>query len=136
MNKNDGDYNLESYTRVTKSQLFDSNSNEKLEVLIFFADMGVRWVSKEDKNNADNDDEDFSDGCCVIEASYVASYVKLDELTEDHLLAFASQNVVFNIWPYWREYVSNQTIRLGVPKLTLPFYSPPRDGELKISKKP
>jgi preprotein translocase subunit SecB len=29
-------------------------------------------------------------------------------------------NGIYNIWPYWREYVQTTTSRLGLPPLTLP----------------
>lgn len=41
----------------------------------------------------------------------------IDKIAE----AFGKINGVFNIWPYWREYVQSSVIRAGLPPLTIPL---------------
>lgn len=43
-------------------------------------------------------------------------------LSDAHYGAFAESNGVFNVWPYWREYVQSTTVRMGFPPLTLPVF--------------
>jgi hypothetical protein len=41
--------------------------------------------------------------------------------TEAELKAFHKANVIFNCWPYFREFVQNATIRMNVPPPPVPF---------------
>lgn len=61
-----------------------------------------------------------------IETVYVLCYrLSSDEsLSPAHLDAFAEMNGVYNAWPYWREFVQNATIRMGLPGLTIPVLPP------------
>lgn len=42
--------------------------------------------------------------------------------TQEEIQAFADTNVVYNSWPYWREFVQNTITRMGLPPLTLPLF--------------
>ena len=35
---------------------------------------------------------------------------------------FARANGMLNVWPYWREFIQNSTLRAGLPPLTLPLF--------------
>ena len=37
------------------------------------------------------------------------------------LTAFAETNGIYNIWPYWREFVQSTFVRMGLPPLVLPL---------------
>ncbi len=56
-------------------------------------------------------------------------------LTDENLRAFANTNGVFNAWPYWREFVQNMTVRMGLPPVVAPVFRirdvapPPPAGE-------
>lgn len=60
----------------------------------------------------------------AIEAVFELRYdLKSSEgLTKENYEAFGESNAVFNVWPYWREYVQSTTLRLGLPGLTLPLF--------------
>ena len=133
LNQNHADYVLGNLAQVTHSQ--EHKEEGQSNKLIFFAEMGIRWTLNKNDNKLSKDKrpKDAID-VCKIEANYVVTYSKIAGLTKDHVLAFASKNVVFNIWPYWREYVSSQTQKMGVPKLVLPFYEPLANQELKIDR--
>lgn len=45
---------------------------------------------------------------------------------EHDLHQFVHYNVVFNAWPYWREYVSSTINRAGLPRTVLPVLLDPR----------
>jgi preprotein translocase subunit SecB len=57
-----------------------------------------------------------------ITATYCAEYNVdfAEEPEKENLDAFGRMNGVYNLWPYWREYVQSTTTRLGLPPLTLP----------------
>lgn len=46
------------------------------------------------------------------------------------LNAFAQTNGVFNVWPYWREFIQSMFVRMNLPPLVLPVFrlaeQPPR----------
>lgn len=62
-----------------------------------------------------------------IVATFRATYTvdSIDGLTPECFDAFGSLNGLFNIWPFWREFVHNTTLRMGLPALTLPVQRPP-----------
>jgi len=41
--------------------------------------------------------------------------------TDEVAAAFGRLNGIYNVWPYWREYVQSTVARLGLPPLTLPL---------------
>lgn len=61
-----------------------------------------------------------------IEATYAAEYTvpTMEGLSEEDFKAFGELNGIYNVWPYWREYVQSLTTRMGFPPLTLPVLRP------------
>lgn len=43
------------------------------------------------------------------------------QLTPEHVKAFKDGNAIFNAWPYFREYLQNNLLRMGLPPLIAPF---------------
>ncbi|SPF49392.1 hypothetical protein SBA4_4050006 [Candidatus Sulfopaludibacter sp. SbA4] len=41
--------------------------------------------------------------------------------TTEQIEAFRAANAVFNCWPFFREYVQNMTVRMGIPPPPIPF---------------
>jgi hypothetical protein len=64
-----------------------------------------------------------------IEGTMVAEYLMIDDPGEEALTAFAIKNASYHIWPYWREHLSSQCLRMNLPKLTLPAIQFARNGE-------
>ncbi|MFQ3393540.1 hypothetical protein P9477_08825 [Enterobacter mori] len=58
----------------------------------------------------------------TIEALYEAIYRSKRELSKEELEEFAKQNVGFNVWPFWREFVQNSTSRMGINSVSVPFF--------------
>lgn len=61
-----------------------------------------------------------------IEAIFMLLYhmPSFEGLLKSNLDAFGEMNGVFNVWPYWREFVQSTTLRMGLPALTVPVYRP------------
>lgn len=57
------------------------------------------------------------------------------QIHEGLLDEFAKLNGIYNAWPYWREFVQNTLVRMGLPPLALPLYrvtgSPTQEPEGK-----
>ncbi len=45
-------------------------------------------------------------------------------LRKPHIMAFGELNSTSNTWPYFREYVQSVTVRMGLPALPIPVFSP------------
>lgn len=50
------------------------------------------------------------------------------------LNTFARINSVFNVWPYWREFIQSMTTRMHLPPLVLPVFRV-REAAKRISRK-
>lgn len=58
-----------------------------------------------------------------IEAAFEADYALAEGFnpTDEHVKAFKSGNAIFNLWPYFREYLQTTLVRMALPPLTAPF---------------
>ncbi len=59
-----------------------------------------------------------------IMATYELIYLipKDMQVTQDELNDFARLNTMFNVWPYWREFVQSTVTRMNLPPLVLPLF--------------
>jgi hypothetical protein len=58
-----------------------------------------------------------------VECAYEVDYVLREgfEVTPEQVKAFKDGNAIFNVWPYFREYLQNHLQRMGLPPLIAPF---------------
>ena len=118
---------------VSSFEVVDVGSEDQsIELLRVFIDLGVRWVRTAAPDAGEDPDEpsEIANEVAAIEAVMIADYSMESSPGEDALEQFAQQNASFHVWPYWREFVSNQCMRMNLPKLVLPtrqFYRPPGD---------
>jgi preprotein translocase subunit SecB len=83
------------------------------------------------KSRVDADDEQLR-----IEALFVLQY-EIDSfqgLQKSNIEAFGELNGLYNVWPYWREYVQATTVRMGLPALTIPVFRPLAVGQAPPKK--
>jgi preprotein translocase subunit SecB len=61
-----------------------------------------------------------------IRADYwlLYSVATAEGLGLDNIKAFGDLNGVYNVWPYWREYVQSTVTRMGMPPLPIPVFRP------------
>jgi hypothetical protein len=60
-------------------------------------------------------------------ADFRVVYTLKNEAPDDQdLRQFVHFNVVFNAWPYWREYLSSTVNRAGLPRAVVPILLDPR----------
>ncbi len=84
------------------------------------------------------DAENPEDVLADIEAIFVSDYdVKPDSnLIQEGIDKFCQENAVFNVWPYFREYVHSVCARCRLPSVTLPMFqltkrdNPNHDNEM------
>ncbi len=59
-----------------------------------------------------------------IEATFVIVYSceKVREIARENIEAFANTNAIFNVWPFWREFVLNLTSRMRMSPVVVPVF--------------
>ena len=119
-----GDLQLLLRHVVSRSEVLAANTDadESLHLFRVYIDLGARWVAPEAEiPAAGTEDVADEDTRALIEAVFVAEYRFTETPGEEALAEFALQNASFHIWPYWREYLTNQCARMNLPKLALPI---------------
>jgi hypothetical protein len=114
-------YKLQFKHFVEKAQVLqiEADNGEGEEQLVrVFLQLGCRILA-DDETEDDEEviDEEF---LCQIEAQYVAEYLMKEPLEQSSIDEFAMENASYHVWPYWREYLSSQCLRLNLPKIVLP----------------
>ncbi len=98
---------------VTKSEIVKLEDEDGLMLLRVYIVLGARWVSA----ISENPDEDVS---AIIEAEFIAEYEMANELEEAAINEFCLKNASYHVWPYGRELIMNQSVRMQLPKCMLP----------------
>lgn len=105
---------------VTRSSILElDDGNRTINLFRVFVELGARWVVAGGKKNGDEDLEVKA----YIEGTMVAEYLMLDDPGPETLNQFAMKNASFHIWPYWREYLTSQSVRMNLPMPTVQFAS-------------
>ncbi len=102
---------------VTQSNVLEleDDSGERTHLFRVFVDLGTRWVMPE------TEDAESPDVKAFIEGTMVAEYQLDGEPGPEALKKFAMKNASYHIWPFWREYLSSQCVRMNLPKLVMPI---------------
>jgi len=113
---------------VDRSAIISFSSEEEQDVIKLFRvyiELGAQWRSTSDNdsgNTPDSDtEEDSKEPLAKIEACFVAEYQILNDISKESLEEFALKNASYHIWPYWREYLMSQAMRMNLPKSALPM---------------
>lgn len=123
LNFNSLNKKTQSFRRIKKIEAIELvHDDESISNELFYSyhySVGLRFIEdKEPEDQAsENDETIFS-----IEAIFEAIYRSKRELTKEELEEFGKQNVGFNVWPFWREYVQSCTSRMGINSITVPFF--------------
>lgn len=109
-------YRLQLKHHVIESNLIEiKDSEQPVAIFRVYIDVGARLVLLENEMD--------EHPIAQIEASYRVDYrVTEPALIDDKaaLDAFALENASYHLWPYWREYVMSQSLRMNLPKIALP----------------
>lgn len=106
-----------------RSCIDEAENKESGEKKFFFAvEIGtaVRMIDKSPDTEIPKD----AKPCVVIEASFVARYLMRNgsDIPHEALDEFATKNVIYHVWPYWREYLQSTCVRAQLPPFTLPMF--------------
>jgi hypothetical protein len=95
--------------------LLERDEEEPISLYRVFVELGVRWLEQEQ----DETDDDIEPKA-FISGVMVAEYRMTEDPGQEGLKQFALRNASYHIWPYWREYLMGQCLRMNLPKLVLP----------------
>lgn len=124
------DMDVQLMQRTARSQVLEARDGDDGEHKLFqvFVDFGIRWVRRPPKprgrKRTVSDTEKAKaepEVLGVIEATFIAEYEMKQAVEKTALDEFALHNVPWNLWPYWREYVASQSMRLNLPKVAMPL---------------
>lgn len=64
-----------------------------------------------------------ADPAVVVDCAFAADYELAPDfaIRPEHVKAFKDGNAIFNVWPYFREFLQSSLQRMGLPPLTAPF---------------
>lgn len=99
--------------QVKKSELGKLNGDE--DILRVNVELGARWI-----DTGGSVGEQDRTVCALIEAEFIAEYSLKESLESECVDEFALKNVSYHVWPYWRELLTSQCLRMHLPKLVLP----------------
>lgn len=100
------------------SQVLEVEDGERTQQLFrVFIQLGARWIEGVPGEQGDGEGTVAEEQVkAQIEATLIAEYALTDHPGKEALDAFALKNVSYHVWPYWREYLSSQCQRMGLPK--------------------
>lgn len=120
----DDEFDIEFKHVVKRSEVIQIQNEDDLCIFRVYIDLGVRWVSADKDDEIDNkntmDIENSAEILAFIESTYVAEYLLRDRPGKNALNEFALNNASYHVWPYWREYIMSQGMRMNLPKIALP----------------
>jgi len=94
----------------------EQEGEEPVSLFRVFIELGVRWLEE----SGENDISEESRIKAEINGLMVAEYRMTDDPGKEGLNEFARRNASYHVWPYWREYLMGQCLRMNLPKLVLP----------------
>jgi hypothetical protein len=93
----------------------EEEEGESTRLFRVFIEFGARWI---DVSGEKPDEEKLK---AKIEGVMVAEYRMDCDPGKEALKEFALKNVSYHVWPYWREYLTTQCMRMNLPKTVLPM---------------
>ncbi len=125
---------------VDRSTIVSFSSEEEENAINLFrvyVDLGAKWNYVPDNQEEEGDNNENEEPLAKIEACYVAEYQLKKETPQEALEEFALNNASHHIWPYWREYLMSQAMRMNLPKVALPIvqFSVANNNKRKSSAK-
>lgn len=120
---------IQSFANLVKVKtLRNEEIKEQNPVIALEYMLGVRLIVK---NKEAASEEESVDVKLELQAMFSANYdAEKTLINDDAVDAFAEENGLFHIWPYWREYVQSMCNRVGVPPIPIAM----RPGKVEIGE--
>jgi hypothetical protein len=85
-----------------------------------------------------------ADADLMVELAIIYEVNSFEGLKGEDYISFANTSGVFHAWSYWREFVQNMSVRMGLPPVVLPLFrivpvppatlNPPKKAKAKSKK--
>ncbi|MEA3278871.1 MAG: preprotein translocase subunit SecB [Pseudomonadota bacterium] len=111
------DVQLKHVVTHSNTLLLEEDEGEPTKLFRVFIELGTRWVDARGDESSDDDDARVK---AKIEGIMVAEYRVEGDPGKEALKEFALRNASYHVWPYWREYLTTQCMRMNLPKIVLP----------------
>lgn len=79
--------------------------------------LGIRLIPKDRVEEAKTEEGAQEHTIVEVQAGMLAFYSASEALTSEEEEIFHQENVLFHVWPYWREYVQQMAWRMDAPYL-------------------
>lgn len=111
----------QDYRGVSSIQEPAHNEEEQeVHAYRFLYSVGIRLIHPEEEKSVE---EEGYTPWVEIQATFSASYISSEALEQECLDAFAKDNVGYNVWPFWREFVQSTCCRMGMSHpINIPLY--------------
>lgn len=104
---------IKAQTRQNVTQAIVMQLDDGRKMLRVLLEMAVRWVAADEVTEK-----------AQIRLLFAVEYVFTGEPDKATIDNFALNITPYEAWPYFREYVSDLSTRMSLPKLTLPTLTP------------
>lgn len=113
------EFQLQFKHLVERVEVVELESEDKSpqSLMRVYIQVGCRLLANDESEAGDKPGDDF---LVQIEAQYITEYKMTETLEQEAIDAFALNNASYHVWPYWREYIMNQCMRMNLPKIALP----------------
>ena len=103
---------LRRFDRLLEAKLEQPDSDKQLWQYVYRYILGVRLLERDNDTQLDNEEQPL----LVVSAEFCATYLSHEQLSADEASAFAQDNALYHIWPYWREFVQSVSCRIGLQR--------------------
>jgi hypothetical protein len=104
---------------VLQEQPDDASPRNMAMVLV---ETSVRFL----RAKADEAEETEARVRAQIDTVFCAEYHVTKELDDEAMDVFSHTNVMYHVWPYWRELIQTESMRVRLPIFTLPVFRVPK----------
>ncbi|MCU7805929.1 MAG: hypothetical protein KZQ96_22345 [Candidatus Thiodiazotropha sp. (ex Lucinoma borealis)] len=115
-------YQMKETQTATITEKHEEQEEVSIQLFRVEMELGVRIVDPQISSIEDQDSEKAL-GCIKAEITgrYIAEYmIDIDDMEPEALRLFTERNVIYHVWPFWREFVMDMLQRARLPRVVLP----------------
>ncbi len=112
----------------------EQEGEDSISLFRVFIELGARWLVPDSASDGNEGER----ARATVTGTMVAEYEMTYDPGSEALTSFAKRNASYHVWPYWREFLASQCLRMNLPKIMLPAVQLPmasgQDGADSIPK--
>ena len=94
----------------------EQEGEDPISLFRVFIEFGARWLVPDSASDGNEGERTRA----TVTGTMVAEYEMTHDPGSDALKSFAKRNASYHVWPYWREFLASQCLRMNLPKIVLP----------------